>query len=134
MQDTFESEIIFCNEATEKIKMNRIESIFKFVFLTLVAFKKLFTEFSLNFLYYFMESEELPIFKYEHEILNSVKEYDYSFIVGLPGSGKSTQVPKFLLPHGKDPQVMIAMTQPKKLAVYNIYSTLSQDLGENLIG
>jgi HrpA-like RNA helicase len=81
-----------------------------------------------------MEAGELPIFKYEHEILNSVKDYDFSFIVGLPGSGKSTQVPKFLLPLGIDPQVRIAMTQPKKLAVYNIYSTLSQNLGENLIG
>ena len=81
-----------------------------------------------------MESEDLPICKYESEIFNCVRENDYSFIVGLPGSGKSTQIPKFLLSYDLEKQIKIAMTQPKKLAVYNIYSNLVRELGDDAIG
>ena len=41
-------------------------------------------------------AETLPIFKYRDAIINSLKEYSTTIIVGETGCGKSTQLPQYI--------------------------------------
>lgn len=83
--------------------------------------------------------QKLPIFKEEFEIMEAVIDNDIVVISGATGSGKTTQVPQFLLEAGfghsesKNPG-KILMTQPRRLAVVSSAERIRFELGaENIV-
>ena len=41
--------------------------------------------------------KNLPIYEYHDQIINSVKDNDYLIVTGDTGSGKSTQLPQYIM-------------------------------------
>src|SRR3984957_14259021 len=73
----------------------------------------------------------LPILREEHLIIDTITNNLVSFIYGETGCGKSTQVPQFLfeMGYGERDMGIIAMTQPRKLAVLNVANRISFEMG-----
>lgn len=75
---------------------------------------------------YTLSSENLPIHKFRNEILYLIENNSVVIVVGPTGSGKTTQIPKFLLEQG---WTGIACTQPRKLSAIAMANRVSQELG-----
>jgi HrpA-like RNA helicase len=62
----------------------------------------------------------LPIYKYEEEIIEKLKNDNVLILVGETGCGKTTQVPQILLKHGLNKDKCIVVTQPRRVAAISI--------------
>ncbi|XP_066947953.1 ATP-dependent RNA helicase TDRD9 isoform X1 [Macrobrachium rosenbergii] len=64
----------------------------------------------------------LPIFKYQKEILEKIENYQVIVIEGETGCGKSTQVPQFILDDAREnlKHCNIVVTQPRKIAATSL--------------
>lgn len=61
------------------------------------------------------QREMLPIFKVRNELIRAVTENSFLIVQGETGSGKSTQIPQYLLEAGFARNGKIVCTQPRKL-------------------
>ncbi|MCJ1293541.1 putative ATP-dependent RNA helicase dhr2 [Xylographa carneopallida] len=93
--------------------------------------------------------KELPIWSHSEEIRQSLKSKDVLLLVGETGSGKSTQVPQFLIdePWCKPHSVMIsedekqqnvkvggciAITEPRRVAAITLARRVAEEMGTSL--
>ena len=76
--------------------------------------------------------EELPISAHREDLVQLIKDRQVIVVCGETGSGKSTQLPKFLLEAGLGREAMIGHTQPRRLAARSIASRLSDELDTQL--
>ena len=74
----------------------------------------------------------LPITVHKKQILYALQHHEIVCVVGETGSGKSTQIPKFLLEGGwcSDGQKVVC-TQPRRLAAITLAQRVSQEVGKN---
>jgi HrpA-like RNA helicase len=75
---------------------------------------------------------ELPIAQYQSEIIASVRDHRTLIIVSQTGSGKTTQIPKYLLSSSVLNGKRIAVTQPRRVAAVTVAQRVSQELGGNV--
>lgn len=61
------------------------------------------------------QRELLPIFKVRNELIRAVIENRFLIVQGETGSGKSTQIPQYLLESGFAKEGKIVCTQPRKI-------------------
>ncbi|CDK28348.1 unnamed protein product [Kuraishia capsulata CBS 1993] len=73
--------------------------------------------------------ESLPVYKVKDELLKRILAEKVSILIGETGSGKSTQIPQFLIPHNKR---SIAVTQPRRVAAINLATRVAQENGSRL--
>ena len=61
--------------------------------------------------------KELPIWLQRSDIIHSIQKNQVTVITGETGSGKTTQVPQFILEHAFDNQsaCKIIVTEPRRL-------------------
>ena len=71
---------------------------------------------------------DLPITAHRDEIINLVRERQTIVVCGETGSGKSTQLPKFLLDAGYGVSGLIGHTQPRRLAARSVAARLAEEL------
>ena len=82
----------------------------------------------------FPSSPELPAKKHREEIVAAVKAQRATILVGETGSGKTTQVPQFLMddrdlvPEGK----YVYVTQPRRIAAVTIAERVAAERGETV--
>lgn len=69
----------------------------------------------------------LPITHLEQEIIETIREHPITIICGETGSGKSTQLPKFLLENGFAHKGRIGITQPRRIAAVTLAQRVSQE-------
>lgn len=69
----------------------------------------------------------MPIYAYRSEILEAVKSHDVTILIAETGSGKSTQITKFLIGETNGDQ-MVGCSQPRKIAA----STLAYHVGQSV--
>ena len=63
----------------------------------------------------------LPVFQYKSKIMETVKANPITLIVGETGSGKTTQIPQYLLEwHQVTTQQKIVCTQPRTVAATSV--------------
>ena len=73
-------------------------------------------------------NETLPIFEYKEQIVKTVKENIVTIIEGSTGSGKSTQVPQYLLEElCSESTGGVICCQPRRLAATSLASRVSQE-------
>ncbi|KAL4617559.1 ATP-dependent RNA helicase DHX29 [Arapaima gigas] len=80
------------------------------------------------------EREQLPVFQHRERLLEAVRRHRVVVVAGETGSGKSTQIPQFiledLLAQGPDGQPCnIAVTQPRRISAMSLAERVSQELG-----
>ncbi|EDO15728.1 hypothetical protein Kpol_1073p14 [Vanderwaltozyma polyspora DSM 70294] len=77
----------------------------------------------------------LPVFKNKDEIMKYINKNQVTVLIGETGSGKSTQIPQFLLDElykNKKIHGSIAVTQPRRVAAVNLATRVSQEHGCNV--
>lgn len=68
--------------------------------------------------------EDLPVFSYKSEILQTVDANQVTIITAETGAGKSTQVPQYLADHGYN---KVIVTQPRILAARNLSKRVREE-------
>ena len=75
----------------------------------------------------------LPITQKKSDILFLVSKFQVVIIVGEAGSGKSTQIPQYLLEGGWcQSDKIIGVTQPRRVGVLSIAHRIAEELGCNI--
>ena len=72
---------------------------------------------------------ELPISQFRDEIVAAIIASPVVIIAGEPGSGKTTQIPKFCLLAGRGGDKKIGCTQPRRIAAISMAARLQEELG-----
>ena len=73
---------------------------------------------------------KLPIYKLKGALLETVRQNATTVLIGETGSGKSTQLPQFLLDGGVvDRRQKIACTQPRRVAAATVAARVAEEYG-----
>ena len=80
--------------------------------------------------------QSLPVYKVRQKFLKLIRQNSVLVISGATGSGKSTQLPKFLyeargLIHRNK---MVGVTQPRRVAAVTVAKRVAQELGRGDLG
>uniref|UniRef100_A0A3B5AP43 ATP-dependent RNA helicase DHX29 n=1 Tax=Stegastes partitus TaxID=144197 RepID=A0A3B5AP43_9TELE len=80
------------------------------------------------------EREQLPVFQHRHRVLEALQRHRVVVVAGETGSGKSTQIPQFLLEElltgGKAAQSCnIVVTQPRRISAMSLACRVSEEMG-----
>lgn len=70
--------------------------------------------------------QQLPVYEAKPRIQSLVRKYRSVLLVGETGSGKTTQVPQFVLE--MQPQCAIACTQPRRVAAMSVSERVAEEL------
>ncbi|KAG7759378.1 hypothetical protein KL911_000515 [Ogataea haglerorum] len=70
--------------------------------------------------------ESLPVYQVKNELLEQVRSAKVCVLIGETGSGKSTQIPQFLMDENNRG---IAVTQPRRVAAINLATRVSEEYG-----
>lgn len=70
--------------------------------------------------------ETLPVYKNRYKIMDHIAANKVVVLIGETGSGKSTQIPQFLMSNNKK---SIAVTQPRRVAAINLASRVAEENG-----
>ncbi|KAF9924796.1 putative ATP-dependent RNA helicase dhr2 [Linnemannia zychae] len=76
--------------------------------------------------------QSLPIYTARDIIIKEVKENACVVIVGETGSGKTTQIPQYLLEAGLAAHGTISVTQPRRVAAINLARRVAEEVGTPL--
>lgn len=57
----------------------------------------------------------LPTFEYKQDLIDAIREYSILVIIGETGSGKTTQIPQYILEELPELK-KIGVTQPRRIA------------------
>ena len=74
--------------------------------------------------------EQLPVYDAKERIQKLVKKYQTVLLVGETGSGKTTQIPQFLLE--LEPDAGIACTQPRRVAAMSVSARVAEEMDVKL--
>ena len=74
------------------------------------------TVFSRRYFDILKKRKELPCWEARSKFLSMLEENQVVLLVGATGSGKTTQIPQFVLQAGYSERGMIACTQPRRVA------------------
>lgn len=79
---------------------------------------------------------DLPICKYRQEILDMIKQHNVLIISGETGSGKTSQVPQFILEQSTKDKVpcRIFVTQPRRIAAISLAQRVADERDEQVGG
>jgi len=92
------------------------------------------TEYSSRYHSILKQRLALPVYKFKDELLEAVKNNQVVVVEGETGSGKSTQIPQFLVHAGyvKMGYTMVACTQPRRVAATSLAARVAEEMDVTL--
>jgi HrpA-like RNA helicase len=75
---------------------------------------------------------ELPIVAHRSEILSLLEKNQVMIVTGETGSGKTTQVPQFIL--SRWPEANMIVTQPRRIAATSIAKRVAGEMRAGAVG
>ncbi|XP_051972573.1 ATP-dependent RNA helicase DHX29-like [Xyrauchen texanus] len=83
-----------------------------------------------------VERKQLPVFQHRERVLEALRRHRVVVVAGETGSGKSTQIPQFILEEllagGEAAQPCnVVVTQPRRISAMSLASRVSQELGSD---
>ena len=77
--------------------------------------------------------KSLPVFSYREELLQAVEDYQTIIVVGETGSGKTTQIPQYLVEAGYTNEgKIIGCTQPRRVAAMSVAARVSEEMNTKI--
>jgi len=77
-----------------------------------------------------VQRQQLPIFKNRNHILYALETNRVVIVVGETGSGKSTQLPQYLMESGwTNSKQMICISEPRRIAAINLAKRICDEKG-----
>uniref|UniRef100_A0A8C5UEQ5 RNA helicase n=1 Tax=Malurus cyaneus samueli TaxID=2593467 RepID=A0A8C5UEQ5_9PASS len=76
-----------------------------------------------------MAAPALPIRRSRRELVEAVRERPFLIVTGETGSGKSTQLPKYLYEAGLAKHGAIGVTQPRRVATISVAQRVAEEMG-----
>ncbi|KAG1868103.1 P-loop containing nucleoside triphosphate hydrolase protein [Suillus tomentosus] len=73
------------------------------------------------------QREQLPIARGREALIREIQENDTTILLGETGSGKTTQVPQYILESGIAGKGMIAVTQPRRVAATSLAARVAEE-------
>lgn len=73
--------------------------------------------------------QQLPVWAARSELLQQVKSRKVVILVGETGSGKTTQIPRFLFEAGLARGGLVACTQPRRVAAITVARRVADEMG-----
>ena len=78
------------------------------------------------------QCRNLPIFSAKNKLLQKVSSLPSSILIGETGSGKTTQIPKYLYEAGLHKDRMIAITQPRRVAAITVAQRVATEMNKEV--
>uniref|UniRef100_A0A915K2A6 RNA helicase n=1 Tax=Romanomermis culicivorax TaxID=13658 RepID=A0A915K2A6_ROMCU len=75
------------------------------------------------------QRQRLPIYAARHEILTQIQKNSCTIIIGETGSGKTTQIPQFLLEEKLNKSGQLYVTQPRRIAAISLSMRVAEEVG-----
>ncbi|RMC10642.1 hypothetical protein DUI87_12353 [Hirundo rustica rustica] len=79
-----------------------------------------------------MAGPALPIRRSRRQLVEAVRERPFLIVTGETGSGKSTQLPKYLYEAGLAKHGAIGVTQPRRVATVSVAQRVAEEMGSEL--
>ena len=90
-------------------------------------------EYSQNYYKILEGRKKLPAFDSKNKLLTLLAEFQVLILVGETGSGKTTQIPQFLIEAGYTSRTKaIACTQPRRVAAMSVAKRVSEEMDVEL--
>ncbi|KAF8621407.1 hypothetical protein AX15_007819 [Amanita polypyramis BW_CC] len=80
------------------------------------------------------QRKQLPIAKGREALIEEIRKNEVTVLIGETGSGKTTQVPQYLLESGISGTGTIAVTQPRRVAATSLASRVAQEQNSLPVG
>ena len=75
------------------------------------------------------QRQKLPVYEFRDEVIETVRNNRVTIIEGSTGSGKTTQIPQFLLEAGiLAADKKIICTQPRRVAATNVATRVAEEM------
>ncbi|KAJ4375206.1 putative pre-mRNA-splicing factor ATP-dependent RNA helicase dhx16 [Neocucurbitaria cava] len=74
--------------------------------------------------------KSLPVYQYKEVLLQAMEDHQTLIVVGETGSGKSTQIPQYVVENFTKGAVVI--TQPRRVAAMSVSARVAQEMGARL--
>lgn len=71
----------------------------------------------------------LPILQHRDSIIDSIRTNQVTIVIGETGSGKTTEIPRFLYEAGFGEHGVIGITEPRRIAAISVARFVAQNLG-----
>ena len=86
-------------------------------------------QFSSRYYEILAKRKQLPVYKFKDDLQRRVRDHQVVIVEGETGSGKTTQIPQFLLRDLAIPgQKAVACTQPRRVAAMSIAKRVSEEM------
>ncbi|KAG2178324.1 hypothetical protein INT44_001474 [Umbelopsis vinacea] len=77
------------------------------------------------------ERRLLPTYEYKQDLIDAIREHSFLVVIGETGSGKTTQIPQYILEEMPEMK-KIGVTQPRRIAAITVSKRVSEEHGTPL--
>ena len=78
------------------------------------------------------DRQKLPVFGRRDYLLSAIDRSQCIIVQGETGSGKTTQIPQFLIEAGFGSKGIVACTQPRRVAAISVARRVAEEMDVNL--